>query len=156
LNQLGDYENAIKYFEMEEKTSFSDVSDKINIGISYWGLKEYEKAKYYFEKANKELNKKPKNNNFSSLPKSVNTGLSNRIWLKVMFGNLTSALHSIDGYLRSNDIRLDVFYDLRDWGLVVKRSSDYLPEGFDEFYDRVSKVLLEIDSNSIYELSSGI
>ena len=55
-----------------------------------------------------------------------------------------------------NDFDIDELYDLRDWGLVVKRFPSNLPEGFDEFYDRVSKILLDIDSQSIYQLTGGI
>jgi tetratricopeptide (TPR) repeat protein len=156
LNQLGDYEGALRYFEKEETISVVYAISKINIGISYWGLKKYEKANDCFKDAYKELNKKPTSGNFSPVPPKSKARLALNVWLKIMFGSLPSALHSIEEYLRSKDIDMDEFYDLRDWGAVVKRFPEHLPEGFDDFYERINNILLDFDSNSIYKLNIGI
>lgn len=155
-NQLGDYQVAIRYFEKEKEKFPDGIIDKINIGVSHWGLNDFEKAKDYFEQANKELNKILKNNNFNSVQNRNKANFSERLFLKAMFGNLSSALNSIDEYLQSEEFNLDMLYNLRDWGRVIKRHPVNSPEGFDEFYNRITKVLNDVSAGSIYELASGI
>lgn len=153
LNQLGNYEDAIRYFEQEH---ISLVLQKINLGVSYWGLNKYETAMNLFAEANKELNKLSAKTSFNSTKKRTDDDFSERTWLKVMFGNSKAALHAIDEYLKSSHLSQGDLYDLRDWGTIIKRSPNQSPEGFEEFYNHLIQILRDIDENSIYELSQGI
>ena len=132
LNQLGDYPGAIEWFTKEEKSS-EKMIDNINLGISYWGLKDFQKANDYFEKANRESNLRRRSSDFTSKQGKSKIDLSKRVWLKVMSGNSRSALHSIDEYLHSKHIDINEFYDLRDWGAVEKDGLTICQKGLMSF-----------------------
>lgn len=155
LNQLGDYEGALEYFKQDNKNSIVDVVDKINAGVSYWGLKMHETAMEYFMDANKELNKKPTKEVFTTSYFRNKAEQASKIWVKLMIGGTENILSSFDKHISSKDISLEDLYNLRDWGAVVSRNPEYLPDNFSEFFDHINSRLLELNKNSIYKFGSS-
>lgn len=157
LNLVGRYADALICLRDTEKLSVSNAIWKVNAGISYWGLNDFQRAGKYFEEVNHLLlTKKPNSNNFRSRQTGDSMFSSEHVWVNVMLGNSKKAIQIMDEYLQGKDVNVDEFYDLRDWSLIVKRFPENLPIEFDHFWEYLVRVLTEKDKELIYQFSWGI
>ena len=79
LNMLGRFEEALEYFSRGEHLSKRELLKnyfKINIGMSYYGMKDMQKTLHYFEEANLNNLKKPTQGGFSSFKRKISEFLS--------------------------------------------------------------------------------
>jgi tetratricopeptide (TPR) repeat protein len=104
LNMLERYREAIGYFIRARENSSSRFLIEINLGMSYYGLRDLQNSIQYFEDANKSIAAKPKEDNFKTFRRKITEFSSERTWIALLLGNSKSAIRHLEAFSISDNI----------------------------------------------------